>query len=385
MSRGAPSVLGTLAVLLLAGCGGEGGRTIVDPPTPPAISTLALVLDSIRAANDLPALGAAIVTSRGTQQLATVGVRRYGSSIGVAAGDRWHIGSALKHQTSVLAARLVADGHLRWEATLPEHFPELAPTMRDEYRAVTLRELLSHTAGFPRDHTTGIATPREARAAVVAWALRQPPVASFGSYAYGNVNYMIASAIMERATDRPYEELIAELVWRPLGMASAGFGAAGTPGASDEPLGHTVTPSGARIVFPPEAAGADNPVEYGPAGRAHMSLADWGRFVAALLLAEQGGDTPVLTSAQWRVLTAAPFVRFGTNGYGFGMVIADRPWANGRALFHDGTNLRHYALVGVAPGRDFAILIASNQYSDAMGAIMDGIFGRLTIFHLQGR
>lgn len=345
-----------------------------------------MILDSIRAVNDLPALGAAIVTSAGVQQLQTVGVRRYGTSIGVARTDRWHLGSALKHQTSVLVARLVADGRLRWETTLPEHFPELAATMRAEYRRVTLRELLSHTAGFPRDHSTGIASPSEARAAAVQWAVQQPPAATFGSYEYGNVHYMIAGAIIERAMNRPFEAVLADVVWRPLGMTTAGFGAAGTPGAVDEPLGHTVTATGGRVVYFPETPGADNPVEYGPAGRAHMSLDDWGKFIAALLTAEQGRDTPVLSATQWRSLTAAPFVGFPAGGgYGYGMVIADRAWAGGRALFHDGTNVRHYALVGVSPGRDFAILIASNQWSATMGAVMGGIFGRLASLHLQGR
>ncbi|MBK7833946.1 MAG: beta-lactamase family protein [Gemmatimonadetes bacterium] len=376
---------GAMGVLLVvtAACGGDHASPTATPAAP--LPPLTVLLDSIRLASDLPALGAAIVTSGGVAQLEVVGVRRYGGRSYATRDDRWHLGSTLKHQVAVLVARLVADGTLSWSTTLPQFFPELAATMRPEYRAVTLRDLLSHTSALPRDYVSGLGDARAARAAVVRWAAQQPPVATPGTYAYSNINYMVAGAIVERALDQDFERVIAERLWAPLGMARAGFGQAGTAGADDEPLGHTVQANGARATYDAATPGADNPVEYGPAGRAHMPLADWARFISALLAAEQGRDTPVLSSQGWRALTAQPYVTTGSDGYGYGMVIATRTWSLGRALFHDGTNTRHYALVGVAPGRDFAILIVSNQWSASMGATMDRIFGRLVDFHLRGR
>lgn len=373
-----------LALLtVVAACGGDGASPVTPPPV--ALPPLVVILDSIRLAADLPALGAAIVTSSGVSHLEVVGVRRYGGRTFATRDDRWHLGSTLKHQVAVLVARLVADGTLSWSKTLSDYFPELAATMRAEYRTVTLRDLLSHTTSLPRDYTSGISGARAAREAVVRWAVQQPPVVSPGTYAYSNVNFMVVGAIVERALDRDLERVMAERLWAPLGMTRAGFGQAGTAGADDEPLGHSLQANGARAIFDAGSPNADNPVEYSPAGRAHMSLADWGRFVSALLAAEQGRDTPVLSSASWRALTAQPYVLTGSDGYGYGMVIATRTWSLGRALFHDGTNTRHYALVGVAPGRDFAILIVSNQWSATMGTTMDRIFGRLVDFHLKGR
>ena len=370
-------------LVVAAACGGDSASPTATPPTP--LPPLTGILDSIRLAADLPALGAAIVTSGGVANLEVVGVRRYGGRSFVTREDRWHLGSTLKHQVSVLVARLAADGTLAWSTTLPEFFPELAPTMRAEYRTVTLRDLLSHTSALPRDHVSGVNGARAAREAVVRWAVQQAPVVSPGAYAYSNINYMVAGAIVERALNLDFERVIAERLWAPLGMLRAGFGQAGTANADDEPLGHSLQANGARAIYDAGTPSADNPVEYGPAGRAHMPLADWARFVSALLAAEQGRDTPVLSSQGWRALTAQPYVVTGADGYGYGMVIATRTWSLGRALFHDGTNTRHYALVGVAPGRDFAILIVSNQWSASMGTTMDRIFGRLIDFHLRGR
>ncbi|MCC6929908.1 MAG: beta-lactamase family protein [Gemmatimonadaceae bacterium] len=377
----------TLAVIALAASAACSGDRL--PPTgttpPPTPLSFAGIVDSIRRQTNLPALGAAIVTSDSVVQLAVSGTRRLGGTAAVTVNDRWHLGSVFKHQVSVLVAQLVANGTLSWSTTLAEHFPELATTMRAEYRTRTLRDLLSHSAGIARDWTSEVPRAgRQARAEAVRWALQSPPAATPGTYAYSNVGYMIAGAIVERALDRDFEQVVLERLWAALGMTSAGFGQAGSAGRDDEPLGHWLGSGSTPVIYDAGTPNADNPPEYSPAGRAHMSLRDWGRFTSALLAAERGRDTPVLSSAAWRALTRG-YVANGAGSYGYGLAVADRSWASGRALFHDGTNTRHYALVGIAPERDFAILIATNEWSATMGATLDTIFARLASYQSTGR
>ena len=62
----------------------------------------------------------------------------------------------------------------------------------------------------------------------------------------------------------------------------AGFGAA--PGAAS-PWGHAAEGQ-ARAAADPAVLGSDNPTAVAPAGRLHMSLPDWGRFVAAFVSPE---------------------------------------------------------------------------------------------------
>jgi CubicO group peptidase (beta-lactamase class C family) len=370
--------MGVLLVVAAA-CGGDHASPTATPAAP--LPPLTVLLDSIRLASDLPALGAAIVTSGGVAQLEVVGVRRYGGRSYATRDDRWHLGSTLKHQVAVLVARLVADGTLSWSTTLPQFFPELAATMRPEYRAVTLRDLLSHTSALPRDYVSGLGDARAARAAVVRWAAQQPPVATPGTYAYSNINYMVAGAIVERALDQDFERVIAERLWAPLGMARAGFGQAGTAGADDEPLGHTVQADGARATTMPRrrepTTRSVRPAEY-----ATHALADWARSSRALA-AEQGRDTPIPVVAG----VARAHGSRTSPPVATGMATAwSSPPAPGRsaAPSFDGTNTRHYALVGVAPGRDFAILIVSNQWSASKERRWTGSSAAVD-FHLRGR
>src|SRR5205823_3881074 len=84
-------------------------------------------------------------------EVAVSGLRRIGRSGQVRDGDAWLIGSCTKPMTATLIARLVDRGLLAWDTPLSAMLPELAETMRPEYRPVTLVQLLSHQSGLPRD------------------------------------------------------------------------------------------------------------------------------------------------------------------------------------------------------------------------------------------
>ena len=95
---------------------------------------------------DLPALGAAIVTPQKTY-VAVAGVRKVGNPALVTDDDAWHLGSCTKAMTATLAALLIQDKIVRWDTSIGEVFPEIS-AMRDEYRAVTVRQLLDQRGGF---------------------------------------------------------------------------------------------------------------------------------------------------------------------------------------------------------------------------------------------
>jgi len=78
------------------------------------------------------------------------GTRRAGQDIPVGIEDRFHIGSDSKAFTSLLADQFVEEGKLRWDSTPAEVFPELKDKMNVEFAKITLQELLSIRAAWPR-------------------------------------------------------------------------------------------------------------------------------------------------------------------------------------------------------------------------------------------
>ncbi len=356
-------------------------NAVAPPPTVHA-TRFATVLDSLRYALDLPALAAAIVTDDSVVVAAAVGSRRYGGPANVTDADQFHLGSCTKPITATLLGVLVDEGRLSWTTTLPQLFPELATTMRPEYRGVTVRELLSHSSGLLRDPdlTLGGATPREQRARAVAWALSQPPIGPRGRFSYSNVGYIIAGAAAERLADMPFEELLVAKVLRPLGITSAGFGPMGTPGLEDEPLQHTTNHA---VVEP--TPDADVAPVYSPSGRLHMSIGDWARFAIWRLAAEAGHQT-LLREETARALTEPVVVQEGDVSYGLGWnVVGDRAWSGGRSLQHKGSNILNYSSAVLAPVPRWGILTVTNQGPGEVEDPLGPVFDRLLQFRENGR
>jgi CubicO group peptidase (beta-lactamase class C family) len=330
------------------------------------------LLDPIRKKYDLPALAGAIVTSKGLVAVGAVGVRKYGTDSPVTVDDQFHLGSDTKAMTATMIATLVEEGKLSWSTTLEQAFPELAAKMYPAYKKVTLEQLLAHRSGFTDDswpkgktfqNMHGLpGTPREQRAAYVAMILAEPSRSEPGTtFLYSNRNYAVAGAIAEKIANDSWEDLMQRRIFDPLGMKSCGFGAMGTPGVTDpkkidEPWQHTLL---ALDVHRPIAPGplADNPPAIGPAGTVHCSVIDWGKFVTAHLRGERG-EPGILKPETFKRLHTPAF----DGDYAFGWLVANRSWAgDGPALNHAGSNNQNYAIVWMAPAKDFAVLVATNQ------------------------
>jgi CubicO group peptidase (beta-lactamase class C family) len=345
--------------MLAASAGTSDAKTDIQDLNP--------LLEPVRKDHDLPALAALVIWNGRVVGRGAVGVRKAGASTPVTIADKFHIGSCTKAMTATVAGILVEQGKLRWQLPLAEAFPELARSMHPAYRSVTLEQLLAHRGGLPsRDHNwpkgSGESamfelpgTIVEQRAAYARMVLGQPPEVSPGSrYLYSNAGYIVAGSLMERATGNSWEELMTRLVFRPLGMTSAAFGAPGAAGKLDQPWQHRVA-LGLRVPVGPGPR-SDNPPVLGPAGRVHCSLDDWANFALQHLEGARGQRG--LVSAETFQKLHSPV---GKSDYALGWLINTPDWADGPGLCHDGSNDRSYAFIQLAPAKRFAVLVATNQ------------------------
>ena len=300
-----------------------------------------------------PAVAAAVVTSAGQTWAAVRGVRRHGRTDAATSEDRWHLGSNTKAMTAAVWARFVEQGRARWGMSLAEAFPQ-AP-VHQAFASLTVEDLLRHKAGL--SDRTDFPLPMVARAdtrpvveqrAALAQALTRPPAGQVGTFAYGNVNYVLAGAVIERIAGRPWEEVAAAEIFDPLGIGSAGFGAPrNNASGGANAWGHHVQGQAATPIDP-QLPYSDNAPLMGPAGTAHMTLADYGRFIQAML-----GGGPV----GW--LSADSLSRLMTpvddDAYALG-------WGRGPngAVAHEGSNTLWHAVVIAQPDRGRASVVLSN-------------------------
>jgi CubicO group peptidase (beta-lactamase class C family) len=357
-----------LSVLLLAACGSDDPFSAPELPDDVGVAgdgNLAGVLEPIRAAWQVPALGAILIHEGQVVEVAAVGRRSLTSSEPVTAQDQWHIGSLTKSLTATLAAVLVEEGHLNWTTTVAEGLPGLVPLIREEFHDVRLEELLSHTSGLTDDVTNTAwwdnlphndALPDQR----LAWAMelmQTQAAAPRGEFLYSNGGYIVAGAMIEQVMDAQWENLMVSRVFTPLGMTSAGFGAPGSPGSVAEPWGHSLQAGSYTPVEP--GPGADNPAAVGPAGTIHLTLTDFARYAAQHIAGERGVDGLVSAETFQRLHERAP-----DTAYALGWGLAVRGWADGIAIHHEGSNFLWYANVWLAPVRDFGMLAVTNAGED---------------------
>ena len=340
----------------------------------PAVTNL---LVPIREKQQVPAMAAALVTSKGLVTVGVVGTRKRGTDIRVTLNDLWHLGSDTKAMTATLVAKLVEQGRLKWESTVAEVFPELVAGFSDEARTITVLQLLSHRSGLkPNPDLTvyGGADGAKERLRLVKDELGKTPPHKPGThYEYSNLGYAIAGVIIERITGKSWEQSMQEEVFRPLGMNSVGFGGTGTPGQVDQPWGHTA--DGHPV--PANGPGMDNPPVLSPAGRVHCTIQDWAKFIADQLRGARG-ETGLLKPASYQKLHTP---LFEGGDYALGWLVVERAWGGGTVLNHAGDNTMNFANVWVAPRRDFAVLVCINQSGHTAFQASDEAVGALIKLH----
>ncbi len=326
----------------------------------------------------LPALGAAVVRAGKIVAIGVAGTRRAGERIPVTVRDRFHLGSDTKAMTALLAAIFVEERKIRWDSTVAEVFPELAAQMDPGLRKVTLAQLLSHTGGFPNDNEAfvdllGRSTRQDGNLdelrywLVKQWSARPLATEPGTTFAYSNMGYTLAGAMLERVGRKTWEELITERVFEPLGLKSAGFGPQSTPGRIDAPLGHEIVDGTAKPLL--AGPNGDNPPILGPAGTAHMSLVDFARWAA--WNAGEGRRGPRLVRPETLKKLHAPVISMPENegappgtpsrgkyGLGWGQVTYE--WAPDPFVFHGGSNQKNLAHIVLQPKQDFGMVLVTN-------------------------
>lgn len=303
------------------------------------------------------------------------GLRSVGARDAVTETDLWHVGSITKSMTATMVARLVERGLIRWDETLGSAFGTLAPEMNPAYRPATLAQLMTGQAGLPTNipmtrllrFPRAEADPRESRIAWVRAALAMAPEGSVGQgHVYPNNGFVLAGALCEARTGKAWETLMREEVFGPLGMSSAGFGPPPAPDLSKpaNPVGHRPAMLGGRAIAHGAGPDADNPAALGPAGRAHMTLADLLAFGAAHL----GGLNASGDGAPAGYLSRESWQRLHTPGTGIDYAMGWLRRPDG-ASWHNGSNTLFYAELLVDPAQG-TIAAAATNFAGAESAVV---------------
>ncbi|MFN8308429.1 MAG: serine hydrolase domain-containing protein [Chitinophagales bacterium] len=176
-----------------------------------------LNLKVIRNTYRIPEIGYVVVNAAAVLDMKIEGQKKDGG-IPAALTDRFRIGSNTKAITGLIAARLIAQHLINWNDRVIDILPDWKDHCRKEYRKLTLLDLLSFRAPF-YSYTYTDSLPLVAqfsgdapsqRTAFAQYFLQQPPVAKKGVH-FSNIGYVVAAEMLQRASGKSYEMLVADL------------------------------------------------------------------------------------------------------------------------------------------------------------------------------
>lgn len=162
--------------------------------------------------------GLAIAVIRGGVGLRVQG---YGSAnlehaVPVGRDSVFQSGSIGKLFTAVAAMLLVEDGTLALDSPLTTWLPD-AP---QRWSRITPRHLLNHTSGLADPELDLRREYSSDEFLQIAYASAAPTEPG-QRWRYSNMGYVVLGILIERAGGKPYGDVLAERVFRPLGMAGA--------------------------------------------------------------------------------------------------------------------------------------------------------------------
>jgi CubicO group peptidase (beta-lactamase class C family) len=358
---------------------GAAGPTSGPPPDTDAYVARAM------AAFGVPGLALTIVDGP-TVIAKGYGVRELGKSAAVDERTLFPIGSESKAFTAAALAILVDEGKLHWDDKVSEKLPGFQ--MYDPYATanMTVLDLLTHRSGLGLGEGDLMFVPSTLRSrADVVHALRYlKPVTGFREqFAYDNVLYVVAGALVQAVSGERWEDFVQQHIFEIAGFQDAlpNF-TLGLPNgvALHAKTGSAIRGVGAQRVLP---TALDTSV-IAPAGGIAMSARDMGRWINVWLNHGAASDGRRVFSEQsartlWKPVVVIP-VGAGTGplapaapqlaDYALGWMVES--YHGYTIVHHSGGVLGGIAELWIVPEKHLGIsvLINSEDYLAAQAVVL---------------
>lgn len=268
------------------------------------------------------------------------------------------LGSVSKSFTASAVMSLAAQGRIDLDAPVRRYVPELELADEEHAAAITVRQLLNHTAGLGVRLVVETGDGDDALAGYVAHLKELELIGAPGERAsYSQGGYNLLGHVVEKVTGQSFEQAVAERLLEPLGLRETSY-------LADQVMtrrfacGHNADEDGRPVVARQWKDTRGN----NPGGGITASVADqlrWARLHLGESLAE---DATVVLSGETLRLMRTPSVelRGSTLGDAFGLCWFLRDVDGVRTVGHGGSGNGQFAELLLVPERGFAVSAMSN-------------------------
>lgn len=177
-----------------------------------------IYLDSVMNARNIPGVSVAIIQDSKVTFIQSLGMANIETNTSVTNESVFQLASLTKPFTALCIMKLVEQGKVDLQSSITKYIDSLP----EEYKLITVHNLLTHTAGFPdqvnlvydNSPVMDISTKKQ-----LEIILEAPLLFSAGeSCSYADPGYFLLGMIIENTSGLKYKDYLEQKMFRPLGM-----------------------------------------------------------------------------------------------------------------------------------------------------------------------
>ena len=357
-----------------------GAALVCAAPAAAQPAELAAVTRSVEAAaqaeladKEIPSIAVALIDRSGVVWSRAWGKADAEGKVPATPATLYRAGSVSKLFTDIAVMRLVERGKLDLDAPVTRYLPDFRP-QNPFGGAITLRQLMTHRSGLVREAPRGHYFDDQAKgqADAVASLNSTRLVAAPGALTkYSNAGIAVVGEVVARVAGKPYAQAVADLVLRPLGMASSGF----DRGALKGPVAWSqmVSFDGGRWAAPPLELGTP------AAGSLYTNTGDLGAFARAMLNGGGAVLKPATLAEMWR----EQYGKTGPRSFGLGFALGTLEGQ--RTVGHGGAVYGHVASLQLMPDAGIGVVVFATVDAGTAAQRIGGFALRSWLAAREGR
>lgn len=328
----------------------------------------------------IPGLAISIVKNDSVVFAKGYGVRKLGSPERVDAHTLFAIGSTTKAMTSLSLLMLRDEDKLDLEARVTTYLPALQlydPVMT---RELTVRDLLTHHTGLPGADQLWTGNDYDTKEIFRRMRFLKPWASFRNRYAYQNVQYAMAGAVVGVAGNTSWSEMVTSRIFAPLGMRESVPTLAATLTMPNVASPHMEIDDTLRVI---ENRAVDPVAPAGSVWSSVSDMAQWMRFVldsgrvnGKRLVTQRGFTdwlTPQIVVPRDDFYPTTALTHPHLINYGLGWFLHD--YQGDAVAMHTGSIDGMSAIIGLIPDRRVGVyVLANSDHAELRHALMFRVF-----------
>ena len=326
------------------------------------LAAIEKAVEERRQALGIPGVSLVIVKDDRVVYMKGLGYRDFEGKVPVTPDTRFAIGSSSKAFTAMLVAMAADAGKLSLEDSPKKFLPYFRLQDPEADAKITLRDLLSHSSGLNRTDLPWVSGVLNREETIRVAAQAKPTAKLREKFQYQNVMYAAAGEIVGRVEDSTWERLIAERIFRPLGMQGSDTSVPEMLKARDRSHGYVyeeATKETRRVPM------RDLPA-IAPAGAINSSARDMAQWLRLMLGGGVFEGRRLVSEKGFAELVKPQMKIAGTVSYGLGWFL--REWKGHKVAEHGGNIDGFNAQVALMPDQRLGFVMLTNVSASPLPA-----------------